>query len=754
MDSLTVVPNRQFFELLYRSMNASKQSFTFSTEPWLVGLSFVICALTIAMAYFAWRRSGYSKPVFWLELLRCAIVIAGAFLLNQPEWVQEFRSDEKPALIILSDSSQSMQTKDVLVKSESGQSEVQSRADAASPFLQADAWKSLASRMDIKFNSFPSDGTKDGTDLFAALSNTIESSQRILGVVLISDGDWNSGQSPVSAAMRYRAQGIPIISIPVGASTRLPDVELLSVDTPTFGITNKAVRIPFTIESALPRDYVANVVVTSSDGERINKEVRITAMSRTSDSVVWTPKSDGDFTLTVDVPQHPDELITSNNSISTPIAIRAERLKVLVIDSFPRWEYRYLRNALSRDPGVEVSCLLFHPNLDKVGGGNKDYIKEFPAEIEELAKYDVVFLGDVGLDQGHLTLEQCKLLRGLVEYQASGLVFMPGWQGREHTLVDTALDALMPVTLDPSQPYGFGSKTPMRFELTEAGRRSLLTKLADTQDENLDAWNTLPGFQWYAPVVRAKAGTEVLCVHQEMSNEYGRVPLLVTKTFGAGKVLFMGTDGAWRWRRGVEDKYHYRFWGQVVRWMAYQRNMAKGESMRFYFSPDQPVLGQTLSLRANVMETNGEPLAGGDVTARIEAPSGKFKAIRLKSGGVDSWGSFEGRYEIEEPGSHSVILSCKQTGATLETSFFVQGATKERVGLAARPKVLEELSKVTNGKVVQLTDNDMLQTFVGNIPDPPSILRRLQLWSHPLTIFLMVTALTIFWIGRKWAGMI
>ena len=95
-------------------MNASKQSFTFSTEPWLVGLSFVICALTIAMAYFAWRRSGYSKPVFWLELLRCSIVIAGAFLLNQPEWVQEFRSEEKPALIILSDSSQSMQTKDVL----------------------------------------------------------------------------------------------------------------------------------------------------------------------------------------------------------------------------------------------------------------------------------------------------------------------------------------------------------------------------------------------------------------------------------------------------------------------------------------------------------------------------------------------------------------------------------------------------------------------------------------------------------------
>ncbi|MEQ1827743.1 MAG: hypothetical protein ABL921_17420, partial [Pirellula sp.] len=519
-----------------------------------------------------------------------------------------------------------------------------------------------------------------------------------------------------------------------------------------FGIVNKAVRIPFTIESALPRDHVVNVVVTGSDGERITKEVRIAAMSRTSEFVMWTPKTEGDFTLSVEVPAHPDEVISTNNSVSTPIAIRAERLKVLVIDSFPRWEYRYLRNALSRDPGVDVACLLFHPILDKLGGGNKDYIKEFPSGMDELSKFDVVFLGDIGLE--HLTAEQCKLLKGLVEHQASGLVFMPGWQGKQHSLVDSELEALLPVTLDPSQPFGFGAKSPMKFELTEAGRRSLLTKLADTQDDNLEAWANLPGFQWYAPVTKAKAGTETLAVHQEMSNEYGRIPLLVTKTFGAGKVLFMGTDGAWRWRRGVEDKYHYRFWGQVVRWMAYQRNMAKGETMRFYFSPDQPSIGQTLALRANVMENGGEPLSVGDVTARIEAPSGKFKAIRLTSGGVDSWGSFEGRYEVEEPGAHQVILTCKQTGATLETSFFVQGASKERIGLAARPKVLEELSKVTNGKVLQLNDLTALQTIIGNIPDPPSTLRRFQLWAHPLTIAAMLIALTTFWIGRKWVGLI
>ena len=158
----------------------------------------------------------------------------------------------------------------------------------------------------------------------------------------------------------------------------------------------------------------------------------------------------------------------------------------------------------------------------------------------------------------------------------------------------------------------------------------------------------MPGFQWYAPVLRAKAGSEVLAVHKDTSNEAGRIPLLVTRSYGAGKVLFMGTDGAWRWRKGVEDKYHYRFWGQVVRWMAYQRNMAKGETMRLFYVPDQPRMNQTLTLHANVMDKAGEPLRNGEVSARIEAPSGKTQTVRLSSAG-DEWGVFVGRYNPEEP---------------------------------------------------------------------------------------------------------
>jgi hypothetical protein len=181
--------------------------------------------------------------------------------------------------------------------------------------------------------------------------------------------------------------------------------------------------------------------------------------------------------------------------------------------------------------------------------------------------------------------------------------------------------------------------------------------------------------------------------------------------------------------------------------------MVKGETMRLYYSPDQPQVRQTLALHANVVEGNGEPLAKGDVTARITAPSGKVETVRFTSTG-EEWGVFHGRFTAAEPGKHAVTLACKQTGATLETSLFVQGVTAERVGRPARPEVLEEIARVTHGKVLAPGKLDQLLHSLASLPDPPPSIRRLQLWSHPLLAGSVVFLLGVFWIGRKIVGLI
>ncbi len=741
----------------------SISTLTFQWSPWTILLAIALFIATMVFSWIAWQRSGFRKSVLLLEGLRLTVVAIAGLLLNQPEWVEEFRPNEKPVVAILTDASRSMETRDHISRSSaatppsnsvetpasSNGSPPITRLEAIAPLLDPESWRSLEQRVEIVFEKT----TSDGTDLATPLVEIAERHPSLLGVVLASDGDWNEGLPPVQAAGRYRARGIPIFTVAVGSDSRLPDVELQSFDVPTFAIVGKTVRIPFSLFSSLPRDHVATVTLKSSSGDVVTQEIKVAAMSRTSDAIIWKPTEVGDLTMTLSIPVHGGELLEDNNSMSAPMSVREEKLRVLVVESFPRWEYRYLRNALSRDPGVEVSCLLFHPGLGKVGGGNKDYIKEFPTGKDELAPYDVVFLGDVGLEDGQLTLEQCEMLKGLVEQQASGLVFMPGWQGRQLSLQETPLADLYPVILDSAQPNGWGSRTANHFELTELGRRSLLTKLADTEDDNIAVWENLPGFQWYAPVIKAKPGTDVLSVHGDISNEHGRLPLLVTRTFGAGKVLFMGTDGAWRWRKGVEDLYHYRFWGQVVRWMAYRRNMAKGESMRLYYTPEQPQVRQSIALSANVMERNGEPLAKGEVTARIVSPTGTVDTIRFQSSG-DAWGAFAGRFTPLEPGKHAVTLFCKETSATLETSLFVQGVPLERIGQPSRPEVLEEIARLTRGRTLQIDKLNEIVQSLATLPEPTPSIRRVQLWSHPVMAGVLIVLLGIFWVGRKVVGFI
>ena len=544
--------------------------------------------------------------------------------------------------------------------------------------------------------------------------------------------------------------GVPVFAVPLGSESRLPDVELKSFEVPAFAIAGKPLRIPFTIESSLPRDEAATIEMKSSTGESITKAVTIPAMSRLQDVMVWKPEKPGELKLTLTVPKTGGELFLENNSIEAPLAIRKEQLHVLVIESYPRWEYRYLRNALERDPGVEVNCVLFQPDVGQPGAG-RGYLPAVPKE-DVLAKYDVVFLGDVGTGKGQLTVEQCAQLQKLVRDQAAGLVFMPGLRGFENSLNGTALSELVPVVWDEAQPRGWGTSAPGRFALTEAGVHSLLTKLEDTDEASARIWATLPGFQWYAPAMRAKAGSEILATHSTESNRFGRIPLLVTRTHGAGKILFMGTDGAWRWRKGVEDRYHYRFWGQVVRWMAYQRNMSPGEKMRLFYSPDRPVAGAVLSLNANVTSLNGDPLHDGTVMAEITPPSGRASSVRLMSAGEDAWGLFTGTFTPTEPGEHHVRLTCADAGAALEATISVGGTSREKRGQPAKVDVLREIAQLTRGKLIESTDPAAIISAIAALPQAELQERRVQIWAHPLWAGFLILLMGIFWIGRKIAG--
>ena len=271
-----------------------------------------------------------------------------------------------------------------------------------------------------------------GTDLLRAAGPRAERIANLRGVVLASDGDWNEGPPPVQAAARLRIKGVPVLAVPVGSRTRLPDVELLSLDVPTFGIAGKSVRIPFTIDSSLPRDYVTTVTLKTSDGDEVTKEVadrRDGPHQRLAGL-----EAEGDGRLHADARRSP----------STATRRSAENNTTDGADRDPRGE--------AAGPGGRVVSAVGVPlpaQRPVARPGRRAVVPAVPPGPEQGRAAATRTTSSSsrpgwtscrsstwsswatwGSDDGQLTAEQCRLMKGLVEHQASGLVFMPGSQGR------------------------------------------------------------------------------------------------------------------------------------------------------------------------------------------------------------------------------------------------------------------------------------------------------------------------------------
>lgn len=724
-----------------------------------------VAALIIVawLCIIAFRRSLRPVRTGLLECLRflCALIVVG--LLWQPEWHTEVEPSRQPEIVILRDGSASMTTSDAKLPQPFDPREgIVSRAELADQILESEFWKPLEAegQNKILLEEFslppaaedPALLTVRGTDINAALMSALDTHPDLRAGILLSDGDWNEGDPPVTAAQMFRQRGIPLFSIALGSETRLPDLDLRDVSAPTYGIVGENVQIPFTIDSSLNRDVRTIVRIRDENGIERTKDITIPAQSTYYDAILWRLNKEGSTTLDLSIPFANGELVEKNNKRKFTISGRQENIRVLVIETLPRWEFRFIRNALSRDPGVDLDCLLLHPQLGP--GDGPDYIQEFPEKLEDLQQYDVIFLGDIGVGQDQLTEKQAKLLKGLVENQASGIVFIPGPAGNQFTLPvgEDGLGSLLPVVLDDNNKIGISEGTASPLDLTTEGRSSLLTMLGDTEEDNPLVWRSLPGFFWHAPVIRAKSGAQVLAVHANRRNQNGRIPLLVTSAAGNGKVLYLGMDSAWRWRRGVEDLYHYRFWGQVARWMSYQRNMAAGKRVRLYFNPERPKPGDIVTLNANAFEKNGAPLEEGTVIIDLTAPNGTSQRFELTRSDA-AWGSFSGRFKVSAPGAWNIkARTTDAADSTIETTLLAQGTRLEKTGHPARPDVLQELASVTRGRVITADQLPELLAEIQTLPEPRSLIKPLSLWSDWRLAAALIALLSFFWIGRKLNG--
>jgi hypothetical protein len=244
----------------------------------------------------------------------------------------------------------------------------------------------------------------------------------------------------------------------------------------------------------------------------------------------------------------------------------------------------------------------------------------------------------------------------------------------------------------------------------------------------------------------------VLAVHEAARNQFGRIPLLVTRAAGNGKVLYMGTDSAWRWRKGVEDTYHYRFWGQVVRWMAHQRHLSQDEGIRFFYTPEAPKRGDKVRLNATVLDKLGIPISAGKVAVTLKAPSGTSETIELAAENAE-WGMHLGQFVPREGGKYEVEVKNDSAGRRLKTQLIVTVPTLEKVGRPAKLDVLREIAALTAGRSGGGGDLAQMISNLSLLPERRPEELRFRLWCDPWWCAALLGLFTLYWIGRKIGGL-
>ena len=717
--------------------------------------SFDIIAVIVTLILFLWffyhnmKHTTNKKSTFFLEITRLTTVIVILFTLFEPEIVKVEEKTEKPQLKILYDTSGSMETEDVI----NSEGKVITRSAKVKEAISSNFKEQLSDRFDITVENFAGVDKKGAsTDIHSSMMDTLDNSPKLRSVILISDGSWNEGKNPLDAAINFRSKGVPVFALAAGREQYLPDLVLEKVDAPTFGLVNEKILIPFSVRNYLDREITVNAILKNTRLVRVEKSVRIGPGQVVSDSLIWQPKFEGKYDFELTIPVLNEEINRENNSRKFSINVRQEQLKVLVIDSKPRWEYRYLRNALQRDPGVTVNTLLFHQTDMKVGDG-QGYLSKFPESREELSSYDVIFLGDVGVAGNQLKKEHLKMIRALVEKQGSGVVFMPGLNGHHLSWLGTEIEDMIPVVFDESAPAGKAFQVESKLLLTAEGRDHLLTLLSDTPAGNASLWKQLPGFYWNTAVKKARVGSSTLAVHSSLRTENGRVPLLVTRPFGNGNTLFLGTDSAWRWRKGVEDKYHYRFWGQVVRWMANKRHMSYSKQVRLFYNPTRVTAGDKVDLQATILDKAGFPKAESVINCQITGPDKTEKQFVMKEekGG---WGLYKGEFSTTSPGDYIVKITSADKTVEYETKINVSGETLEKVGEPANFDVMKDIARITKGKYNDVAAFQSIIKTIQEMPEEKPRELRIRIWNQWWWGGIIILLSAVYWVARKKLGLV
>ena len=571
--------------------------------------------------------------------------------------------------------------------------------------------------------------------------------QPLAGILLLTDGANNSGSQPTDAANLAARDKLPLFIYAVGI-TSPKDIIVSSIFAPEIAFANDQVPITVRLRASGLAGQSAKLAVYLA-GDKSEKDITFTTDPEQLFTLTLTPKQKGDFEIRATIPPRDDEVVKDNNTATQRIRIIDGKIKVLYLEQFPRWEYKYLQAILARDRRIDPKFILLESDPAISHAPNSPFLSEFPRKNEDLFKFDVLILGDV--DPKTFSPTQLDAINQFVSKFGGSLITLAGKRFTPNAYRSTTIAKMLPVELESMLDSSLlpAAAKPINIELTPAGKSNTMLRLAEKELDSFAAWAKLPQIYFVNKVARAKPAAEVLAVDPDpaKASRFGKMPIIALQQYGLGQVLYLGTDNLWRIRKNTADRHHTMLWSQIVQRMALPHLL--GASKRTQLTSDQKTYttGARITLFARLYTEAFEPMTDAAVRGSCSiANSDALPRDVLLRPLPDRPGMYRGELIAPAPGNCTFTV---EHDKTTKLEFAVTDPKQELAETAMNESLLRQMAQTTAGAFFREEDLHTLPAKIGSKTERLESTREVELWSSPFYLLLLFSIVTLEWILRK-----
>ena len=575
------------------------------------------------------------------------------------------------------------------------------------------------------------------------------------GLVLLTDGINTEGESLGEAALLARRKGVPLLAVALGDEQPVRDIELadLLVDEVVFvdDIMYFDVKLTSTGYEGRNVDLVLRLRDDSTPLARLPVRLGADGVSQRV-RLPYRPTQVGEFEYVVEIQPLEDEVNPGNNSQQRMVSVRKEQIRVLLVQSYPNYEFRYLKHLLERDSTIELKTVLQEADPE-YAEQDRTALRVFPMRREELFDYDVLIFGDV--DPSFMSVSIMENINAFVQERGGGLILIAGPVFSPLAFRGTPLAPLFPIELDDSPASRGGTTEGFVVRPTELGLASPPLQLGDTPDETERIWQHLPALYWCFEASELKPAARVLAEHPTRLSDDGRpLPIFALQFAGAGKVLYHATDDTWRWRYQVGDVFFARYWVQTIRFLSRAKLLGKDRSAELTTDRREYRRGEPVRLRVRFVDERLAPAQDDGVTVVLEREGHQRRQLTLRRSSAGR-GIFEGTYPRSTEGSyHAWVATPTLEGRAPAADFVVVVPPGEFERLQMDKRELQRACDETHGALFTMAHVDQLRKALPKGRQiPVEALPPIALWNKWPWLLLFLTMIVSEWILRKRLGL-